>query len=225
MLLSEVSTMSINLVSLKGLSRSFLMSSFLILGALLLGVCLIAPEKLGLIQTAYGQSVDQDDDFDRFDGRGKSGKRVDVIEWAGNLEIHVYPKGSLVGLSLQLDKKNKDKPVMVIGYRFNHDPNKQYVRRAILGVPFYAGFHTYKVTNTDEYDKVIISNHQLSGDVVAMTLDQPQKQLYPDGHPMLAEKDSKSGRVPAQAGYQNTAPVEQKKSTVDEHGTIKPFFW
>ena len=31
-------------------------------------------------------------------------KRVDVIEWAGNLEIHVYPAGSLAGLGLKLVK-------------------------------------------------------------------------------------------------------------------------
>src|SRR5687767_8204018 len=83
----------------------------------------------------YSSSVAEDPDplFDRLDGTGRSGKKVDVIEWEGNLEIHVYPKGSLKSLALKLDKRNKDKTVMVIGYRFNNDPGKQLIRRAILG--------------------------------------------------------------------------------------------
>src|SRR5437764_543896 len=68
--------------------------------------------------TADGRQVEDDGKYDVLDGKGPSGKKVDVVEWEGNLEIHVAPKGSLRGLSLKLDKKNKDKPVMVIGYRF-----------------------------------------------------------------------------------------------------------
>src|SRR6478672_2141360 len=71
-----------------------------------------------------------DDDYDRLDGVGRSGKKVNVIEWEGNLEVHVYPGGSLKGLALKLDKRNKDKPVMVIGYRFNDNPGVQLIRRA-----------------------------------------------------------------------------------------------
>src|SRR4051812_4130447 len=74
--------------------------------------------------------ADPDKDYDRLDGTGPSGKTVQVIEWEGNLEVHVYPIGSLKGLSLKLDEKNKGKPVMVIGYRFKDNPDVQLVRRA-----------------------------------------------------------------------------------------------
>src|SRR5688572_15930416 len=73
-----------------------------------------------------------EDDYDRLDGKGKSGKKVDVIEWEGNLEIHVYPKGSLLGLALKLDESQKGKKVMVIGYRFNNSPNDHLIRRALV---------------------------------------------------------------------------------------------
>src|SRR4051812_30563328 len=72
-------------------------------------------------------------DYDRLDGMGSSGKKVQVIEWEGNLEIHVYPSGSLQGLSLKIDRANKERPVMVIGYRFDA-AKKPLIRRAILGI-------------------------------------------------------------------------------------------
>ena len=46
--------------------------------------------------------------YDRLDGTGESGKKVNVIEWEGNLEIHVYPKGSVKGLAMKLDDADKD---------------------------------------------------------------------------------------------------------------------
>jgi len=136
----------------------------------------------------------QEDDYDRLDGRGPSGKRVDVIEWAGNLEIHVYPAGSLVGLSLQIDKKNKNKPVMVIGYRFNNNPTNQLIRRNIITVPIADDFKVYKDQSSvpGGYDKVIVTSNALSGKSIAsFSLEPAQKQLYPDGHPSLAENKKK----------------------------------
>ena len=47
--------------------------------------------------------------FDRLDGTGPSGKTVDVIEWDGNLEIHVTPKTSLKGLGAKLDERTAGK--------------------------------------------------------------------------------------------------------------------
>lgn len=36
-----------------------------------------------------------EEEYDRLDGVGASGKKVDVIEWEGSLEIHVYPADTL----------------------------------------------------------------------------------------------------------------------------------
>jgi hypothetical protein len=161
----------------------------------------------------------QDEDYDRLDGTGRSGKKVNVIEWEGNLEIHVYPGGSLKGLALKLDKRNKDKPVMVIGYRFEGDPKVQLVRRAILGIELKEGFKAYRDPSAgSEYDKVIISNNGLSG-LVAFRLEPELTQLYPDG----------DSRLPASAGSSVAAPraaapeVLEDPGVNQETGAIKPF--
>src|SRR6185503_5349520 len=112
-----------------------------------------------------------DDDFDRLDGTGRSGKTVQVIDWEGNMEIHVYPKGSLKGLALKIDRKDKNKPVMVIGYRFIDNPDQQLIRRALLTMPMTDGFKAFKDPTEPEFDKIIISNNGLSGDLVAFKLE------------------------------------------------------
>jgi hypothetical protein len=196
-----------------------------------------------------GSSVDPDADYDRLDGTGKSGKTVQVIEWEGNLEIHVYPPGSLRGLALKLDKTNKNKPVMVIGYRFADAPKEQLIRRAILGINLQEGFKTYKDPSEGEFDKIVISNNGLSGQVVAFALDPEPRQLYPDGHPALAQSAKTGGnRAPASIteSAARNSDVEtgsdgahmsdhtqsprsrhsrkSRKSKVDEGGAIRPFF-
>jgi hypothetical protein len=118
--------------------------------------------------------------FDRLDGTGPSHKRVDVIEWEGNLEVHVYPKGSLKGLSAKLDDREKGKKVMVIGYRFANATHP-LVRRAILGVPFHSQLKAYIVPSERDYDKLALSNRELSGAWKPFKLDAPPKQWYPDG--------------------------------------------
>lgn len=123
-----------------------------------------------------------DEEYDRLDGHGPSGKKVNVIEWEGNLEIHVYPGGSLAGLSMKIDRSQKN-PVMVIGYRFNDQPSKVLIRRAILGIDLSDRFMTYRDPSVSEYDKIIVSNNGLSSQVVAYKLDPAPDQLYPDGHP------------------------------------------
>lgn len=144
------------------------------------------------LHSGYAKSLIDDPDFDRFDGTGKSGKRVNVIEWEGNFEIHVYPGGSLRGLGLKLDEKD-GKKVMVISYRFDNS-SKPEIRRALVSIPFREGFHTYReATKNSEYDKIVISNNVLSN-LKKFDLDPEPKQLYPDGHPMLAEtEDLKNG--------------------------------
>ena len=181
---------------------------------------------LSLILVPLALAQPKKDDFDRLDGRGTSGKRVDVIEWEGNLEIHVYPKGSLAGLALKIDEPSKDKKVMVIGYRFNERPKDQLIRRAILGVKLREGFKVYNDPSGDEYDKVIITNNTLSGSLTAFKLDPEPKQLYPEGHPAIADGDSgkEEARKPAQkASLSETS--EAAKSPVDDNGTIQPFKW
>lgn len=134
-----------------------------------------------------GQSYqDPDPDYDRLDGTGRSGKRVDVIEWEGNLEIHVYPRGSLKGLSLKLDDRNQAKPVMVIGYRFESQPKERLIRRAILGIDLKEGFRAFTDPKEPDFDKIIVSNNGLSGSVQAYALEKSPEQLYPEGHPALA---------------------------------------
>jgi hypothetical protein len=182
---------------------------------------------LSLIIAPLGLAQPKKDDFDRLDGRGASGKRVDVIEWEGNLEIHVYPKGSLAGLALKIDEPSKDKKVMVIGYRFNEKPKEQLIRRAILGVKLREGFKVYNDPSGDEYDKVIITNNTLSGTLTALKLDPEPKLLYPEGHPAIADGTSgtEDQRKPAQQKNTTTETTEAPKSPVDESGTIQPFKW
>src|SRR5262245_25722027 len=87
------------------------------------------------IVTSY--SVFSEDQFDRLDGNGASRKKIEVIEWEGNIEIHAFPTGGLKGLAAKLDDRVQGKKVMVLGYRFGEfGKSKPLVRRAILGVPF-----------------------------------------------------------------------------------------
>jgi hypothetical protein len=178
------------------------------------------------LHAAHAAGPQGQEDFDRLDGTGDSGKKVNVIEWEGNLEIHVYPGGSLKGLALKLDKRNKDKPVMVIGYRFNTDTSKQLIRRAILGIDLKEGFKAYRDPSSgSEYDKIVISNNGQGGNTVAFKLDPEPTQLYPDGHPMLAKQaapEQVEERAPA--AFKAKAPVENPATTLDEDGTIQPFF-
>jgi hypothetical protein len=144
------------------------------------------------LSSVVSASSTSEDDFDRLDGRGKSGKRVDVIEWEGNLEIHVYPKNSLAGLALKWDDQEKFKKVMVIGYRFQSQPKEQLIRRALVSIPFQKTFYAFQDPTPPDYDKVIISNQILSEQVVALALDPAPQSLYP-----LDGKNNSAPRTPA----------------------------
>ena len=74
-------------------------------------------------------------EFDRLDGHGVSGKKVNVIEWHGNLEVHVYPAGSTKGFSAKIDDVENGSKVMVFAYRFDTMGDKKVIRRNILGIP------------------------------------------------------------------------------------------
>ncbi len=147
------------------------------------------------------QNSQQDDNYDRLDGHGQSGKTVHVIEWDGNLEVHVYPSGSLKGLGLKLDTQNKNKPVMVLAYRFDTTGPKPIIRRNVLGIELRENFKVYKDPSPADYDKIVITNHLLnkkSSQVADFKLDPAPTQLYPDGHPTLVAKTpDEPARAPA----------------------------
>ena len=175
-------------------------------------------------------SVDPDADYDRLDGTGKSGKRVDVIEWEGNLEIHVYPKGSTAGLGMKIDDAN-GKKVMVIAYRFKEAPAQVLTRRNILGISLSNTFKVYKDPMENEFDKFIISDNGLSGQVVAFNLDPTPTNLYPEG-PAVAKSAGNTGRAPASApqasqpgtGYRDTTQDVPPSQGVDDNGSLPSFF-
>lgn len=184
----------------------------------------------------FAHAADQaqaEEEYDRLDGMGASGKKVNVIEWEGNLEIHVYPAGSLKGLALTIDHKTKDKPVMVIGYRFNDNPGKQLIRRAIIdGLTLTDSFHTYRDTSAGEYDKIVITNNNLDKVLTAYKLEPKPTQLYPDGHPALVAQAAKGddNRKPAAAAERKVEALKSEQAkedhdSLEDSGSIRPFMW
>jgi hypothetical protein len=178
-----------------------------------------------------GSAADPDADYDRLDGQGRSGKTVNVVEWEGNLEIHVYPERSLVGLAAKLDQNARGTKVMVLSYRMDSDPKLPLIRRAVLGIPFQPGFQAWKDTSAEGYDKIILSNRALKGpSLQRFPLEPEPKQLYPDGHPALkaepaspeAPKATPDRRKPA-ANTGESQRVSPKDSLDPETGAIRPF--
>lgn len=181
------------------------------------------------------EGADPDANYDRLDGTGASHKKVNVIEWEGNLEIHVYPAGSVKGLALTIDRATKNKPVMVIGYRFNENPKQQLIRRAIIdGISLSDNFKAYKDPSADGYDKFIITNNTLGGDFAAYKLEPKPTQLYPDAQTEVAAKALKAaadqrtpasnggGYSPSSSDSRNTQSA-QDKADLEDSGTIRPF--
>ncbi len=208
--------------------RQFLLLSSFLAGLFLLSQAAAQPQapKSGASDAQKRQAKEketEEDKYDRLDGKGASGKTVDVIEFAGNFEIHVYPGGSTQGLSVKVDRRNKDKPVAVIAYRFNNQA--PLVRRAILSIPLSDGFLSYRDTSVTEYDKFIFSNNELAGkELVKYKLDPPPKQLYPEGHPA---NDVQAAAVRDEREPANSPPKtpEVEQPTVDENGSLKSFSW
>lgn len=159
-----------------------------------------------------------DPDFDRLDGTGKSGKRVNVIDWENNLEIHVYPAGSLIGLGLKIDD-TAAKKVMVISYRFDTQPKEPLIRRALLTMPLREGFKAYRDPSATDYDKIIVTQNSLSGEMLAYSLEKPPTQNYPDGHPasraVASQPSSESRQV---------SPGAESKYLGDESGEIPSYY-
>jgi hypothetical protein len=160
-------------------------------------------------------SVFAEEVFDRLDGKGPSGKRVDVIEWEGNLEIHVYPKGSLQGLGAKLDDREKGKKVMVIGYRLGKK-DRPLVRRAILGIPFQRTLKGFIDSSAKGYDKLALSNQTLSGTWKPYRLDPPPAQWYPDG-------DERNEEEPAPVRGPASRAEKPAKIAPREEGSLNQF--
>jgi len=170
-----------------------------------------------------GTAAGVDDDYDRLDGHGRSGRKVNVIEWKGNLEIHVYPGGSTKSLALKIDDRDPAKKVMVIGYRFHSSAGEQLVRRNILGIPLESGFKVYRDPRSGkEYDKFIVTNTAAEAPLVAYQTEPGPSQLYPDGHSAIAEKKKSEPEVrqPASRGE----GLEQG-SLDEDTGTIRSRSW
>ena len=159
-------------------------------------------------------SVFAEEVFDRLDGTGPSGKKVNVIEWEGNLEFHVYPKGSLKGLGAKLDDREKGKKVMVIGYRVGAK-SRPLVRRAILGVPFQKELKAFVDASEKEFDKLAISNRPLSGNWKPYRLDAPPALWYPDG-------DERNEEAPSYLGEFKREPSSEKDSDQAREKKSKP---
>jgi hypothetical protein len=87
-------------------------------------------------------------------------------------------------------------------------------------MPMTEGFKAYNDKSEPEFDKVIISNNGLA-DLALFKLDPEPKQLYPDGHPALADTGKKDDRTPASKG--RVSQPAQDTSTVDDDGRITPF--
>jgi hypothetical protein len=180
------------------------------------------------VVSSYGSGTqDPDKDFDRLDGTGLSRKKVDVIEWEGNLELHIYPKKSLAGLGLKIDRENKNRPVMVISYRFHKSP-APLIRRAVLSIPLSDTFKVYEDSTEPDFDKVVISNHTLAtgagSQLAVYRLDPPPSKLYPQDGIEVAKNplDQGSPKGPEKVVYPETADpdvLERERTRTNQRTT------
>jgi len=157
---------------------------------------------------AHAGRVLEPKEFDRLDGHGPSAKKVDIIEWEGNLEIHVYPKGSLKSLAMKIDhdSKTSKNSVMVIEYGFVNVPYT-LIRRAVLSIPMPDKFFAFRAESDPDYDKIIVSGHQIA-DAKPYALAPPPTQLYPDYHPALAQDDDVGAAGEPAKSYQRKSASE-----------------
>lgn len=180
-------------------------------------------------QNVFGKKQSEDDDFDRLDGTGPSGCKVDAIEWKKNLEFHIYPMGCMATLGFKVDDKNQDKPVLVVEYKPSNG-QKKFVKRVLIGDADVKGkFKVYEDKSAHvakkPYDKFIVSKQDFAKSkdvIISKRVGDEPKVLYPEGHPAIAEKNEKrtpsSGAVPESQSTGGTAAKQ-----VDENGSIGSF--
>ncbi len=152
--------------------------------------------------------------FDRLDGKGRSGVVVDVIEWEGHLELHITPKGQLLGLAARIDRKQKDRPVMIIGYRFQAHPEEQLIRRAVLSIPLQDGFKAFRDTGVSDFDKVMIANENLAGgSVIVYRFEEKLSGDYPAEHPLAVAASQEAKSVERKPSSPQKPPVQNDHQT------------
>ena len=156
-------------------------------------------------------SVFAEELYDRLDGTGLSRKKVDVIEWEGNLELHIAPKGSTAGVGPKLDTRTESKQVMVIAYRFKGQKDV-LVRRAILGIDFDPKLKGYIDPTEKDYDKLAISNQKLESPWKPYPFDAAPKQWYPDGDERNEELLPAIPSVPFLSELKKTEPTIPKRA-------------
>lgn len=166
-------------------------------------------------------------EYDRLDGHGATAKKVDFIEWEGNFEVHVYPKGSLKTLGMKIDHESKSTKgaVMVMELGFQGVPYT-LIRRAPLFISLPDAFQAFQDETTADYDKIIVSGHSITG-VKKFTLHAPPTQLYPDYHPALTEDASLAEEPPAKpaqrkSASESVAPAfETSDHEFSDRGTVR----
>jgi|GEM_PF-868729 len=186
------------------------------------------------VVTSYSVFAQGADVFDRLDGSGPSKVRVDVIEWDGNLEVHVYPRGALKGLSAKLDDRESGKKVMVIGYRLGNSKTP-LIRRAILGIPFTKNVLGFIDRTEPDFDKFALSNQPLSKPWAPFKLDPAPAQWGPEGsdkaessQPRLTEQPSRTESDSSRAPASVPQPHRSHSRGHSDHGnsgSLNQFNW
>lgn len=169
------------------------------------------------LSSVHAARVQEPKEFDRLDGKGASGNKVDIVEWEGNLEIHVYPKGGLKSLGMKVDRKSETTKdaVMVIEYAFNGVPHT-LIRRAVLSVKMPDTFFAYRDPSAKDYDKVIVSGTKLAN-YPSFPLAPAPTQLYPDFHPSLEVKDAPAKKMGNQEPAKN---FDRKAASESAHQQV-----
>lgn len=163
------------------------------------------------------------DEFDRLDGTGPSRKKVDFIDWWSQekqYEVHVKPKGSLVGVNFEIDREDKKKdPVIIIEYKLQGVPYTIVRRHTLSSSGLNNGFRVYEDTTTDDYDKLILTNNTLTSNVRQWQYGKP-RQKFPDHHKALGGEDE---AVAETKSYNKTVPTQEtvRFQKVD-HDTRQP---
>ena len=172
---------------------------------------------------ATSYSVFAEEQYDRLDGTGASGKKMDVVEWEGNLELHVSPKGTTGGIGAKLDDRTEGKKVLVMGIRLKTQ-KEVLVRRAILGVPFTANVKGFIDPTEKDYDKIALSNQTLGPPWKPYKLDTPPKNWYPDGDERN-EADPASVKEPVTTPRLGKKPAGASDRVPAADGSLNQYNW
>ena len=170
--------------------------------------------------------------YDPLDGTGSTGVRIEVMNWVGNVELHISPKGLLRDLALKLDMDQDDYPVLVVGYKFSKEP-KPVIQRIRLENELKTGFKVFRSNSAENSssDEIIISNNSLVDEEITEIPFDPEpiamfpapapeqkkarKRTLAKNHKEKKNKNSASNRVPA-----SSLPAEPEPPIVSELPTV-----